>query len=167
MDLVCPVLVGVHSVDVVPPITEQDAAGALPVGPVEVAQPDDGALVGVGELEDQALDGVALLLLLGLEPVDLFLELHFPLHHHAGAVGWCAGSAGHTCQIRAGRGGHRHLHAVEALELVVDVPQHGGVGREPVLDPLCDRLLAHYVRASLLLTSFLVRLEDRGDLLAR
>ena len=64
---------------------------------------DDGALVGVGELEDQALDGVALLLLLGLEPVDLFLELHFPLHHHAGAVGWCAGSAWHTCQIRAGR----------------------------------------------------------------
>lgn len=62
MDLVCPVLVGVHSVDVVPPITEQDAAGALPVSPVEVAQPDDGALVGVGELEDQALDGVALLL---------------------------------------------------------------------------------------------------------
>ena len=58
-------------------------------------------------------------------------------------------------------------HAVEAFELVVDVPQHGGVGREPVLDPLCDRLLAHYVRASLLLTSFLVRLEDRGDLLAR
>ena len=52
VDLVCPVLVGVHSVDVVPPITEQDAAGALPVGPVEVAQPDDGALVGVGELED-------------------------------------------------------------------------------------------------------------------
>ena len=103
MDLVCPVLVGVHSVDVVPPITEQDAAGALPVSPVEVAQPDDGALVGVGELEDQALDGVALLLLLSLEPVDLLLELHFPLHHHAGAVGWCAGSAWHTCQIRAGR----------------------------------------------------------------
>ena len=143
MGLVCPVLVAVYPLEVVLPITEQDGADPVPVCPVEVAQPQHGALVRVFHLPDHRLEGGAFLALLGEALLDLLLELHLPQHHHPGAVGRCAGAPGHTRHVRAGRRGHGDLHAAEALVLVVYFTEQAGVLPEPLLDVVSDRLVAH------------------------
>ena len=96
MDLIGAAQVGLGSGQVVGLCAEQSEGDVVPVCPVEVAQPDDGTLVGVVDLAQHGLESPVFPALLGVELLDVLLELDLLGCLYGDAVGDAALRPWHT-----------------------------------------------------------------------